>query len=185
MGVLILDNHILRRDFWILAQAPTHRLFEALKKKRVRAIMIDEVQHVVEGNRSVNQVEIRDFLKRLIDETNVCLVLSGIPSAKKLRDNDEQLASRVPAEVTLSMNYSLVEGQAFVASILSGAPLRFDAAASEKVVEAITTREKASARLLARVIEEAIKAAALSRSETVALVHVTHAISFTFLRAEE
>ena len=51
--------------------------------------------------------------------------------------------------------------------------------------KAITTREKASARLLARVIEEAIKAAALSRSETVALVHVTHAISFTFLRAEE
>jgi Cdc6-like AAA superfamily ATPase len=159
-------------------------LFEALKKKRVRAILIDEVQHVVEGNRVVNQVEIRDFLKRLIDETNVCLVLSGIPSATKLRDNDEQLASRVPAEVTLSADYSLAEGQDFVSAMLSGAPLRFEADASERIVESIVAREKASARLLARVIEEATKAAALSRSKTVKLVHVTHAISFTFLRAE-
>ncbi len=187
--------HSLVRDLLLLLKYPfaTSRtfseragiLFEALRKKRVRAVLLDEVQHVVEGNRVVNQVEIRDFLKRLIDETNVCLVLSGIPSARKLRDNDEQLASRVPAEVTLSTNYSQADGEAFIASMLSGAPLRFDAAAAETIVEAIVAREKASARLLARVIEEATKVAALNRSETVQLVHVTHAINFTFLRAQE
>lgn len=160
-------------------------LFEALKKKRVRAILLDEVQHVVEGNRIVNQTEIRDFLKRMVDETNVCLVLSGLPSAQKLRDNDDQLASRVCAEVSLSTNYSQIEGRAFVSAMLEAAPLRFDADASEKVVEVLTTREKASIRLLARVIEEATKVAALSRSAMVTAAHVIHAISFTFLRAAE
>lgn len=160
-------------------------LFEALKKKRVRVIMLDEIQHIVEGNRTTNQTEIRDFLKRLMDETNVCLVLCGIQSGKKLRSNDEQLASRVPAEVTLSTNYSLKEGQAFVAALLSNVPLPFETDASDRVVEAITTREKASARLLARVIEEATKAAALTRATSVTLLHVTHAINFTFLRAQE
>jgi len=159
-------------------------LFHALRKKRVRAIFIDEIQHVVEGNRIVNQAEIRDFLKRLIDETNVCLVLSGIPSATKLRDSDEQLASRVPGEVVLSTNYSLAEGQAFVASMVNGAPLQFEATASARVIDTIAAHHKASARLLARVVEEATKAAALSRSETVTLAHVNHAISFTFLRVE-
>jgi len=160
-------------------------LFQALKMRRVLVIMLDEVHHVVAGNRSSNQVEVRDFLKRLLDETNVCLVLSGIPISTKLRDNDDQLASRLPAEVTLSTNYSTGEGKAFVEAVLKGAPLPFEAAASEKVIEDLTNREKSSARLLAKVVEEATKAAALFSSPTVKLVHVVHAINTTFLRAQE
>lgn len=160
-------------------------LFQALKRRRVLVIMLDEVHHVVEGNRPTNQVEVRDFLKRLLDETNVCLVLCGIPRATKLRDNDDQLASRLPADVTLSTNYSTAEGKAFVDAVLKGSPLPFEEAASEKVVEDLTNRTKASARLLAKVVQEAIKAASLFSSRTVTLVHVVHAINTTFLRAQE
>lgn len=187
--------HSIVRDLLLLLKYPfsnsrtfTERaaiLFEAIRRKRVRAILIDEVQHVVEGNRTANQTEIRDFFKRLIDETNVCLVLSGLGTAKKLRTNDEQLASRLPAEVKLNLNYSQEEGLAFVSALLEGAPLAFDRDAFEHVVDVIRAREKASARLVARVVEEATKAAALSRSPTVMLVHVQHSVSFTFLRAEE
>lgn len=187
--------HSIVRDLLLLLKYPFSNsrtfaeraaiLFEAIRKKRVRAILIDEVQHIVEGNRTANQTEIRDFLKRLIDETNVCLVLSGLGTAKKLRANDEQLASRLPAEVRLRLKYSEAEGQAFVSALLAGAPLRFDQDAAERVVDVIRTQEKTSARLLARVVEEATKAAALTRSPTVTLVHVQHSISFTFLRAEE
>jgi hypothetical protein len=160
-------------------------LFDALKKKRVRAILVDEAQHIVEGNRTANQTEIRNFLKRLIDQTNVCLVLSGLPCLRKLRNNDDQLASRLPAEVRLSTGYSLVERRAFVSALLIGAPLVFEPDAYEAIIEAFTAREKTSARLVARVIEEATKVAALIRSDKVRLVHVQHAISFTFLSADE
>ena len=156
-------------------------LFDVLRKKQVRVIFIDEIQHVVEGNRNANRVEIRDFFKRLLDETNCCLVLSGLPSARKLREQDQQLATRVPGEVLLTINFSKPEGREFIAALLRLGPIPFAESASEKIQDVFSMRDAASARLVAQVIEEATKVAALMRSQTVLDAHIFHAFRLTLL----
>jgi hypothetical protein len=156
-------------------------LFDVLRKKQVRVVFVDEIQHVIEGNRTANRVEIRDFFKRLIDETNVCLVFSGLPSARKLREQDQQLASRVPGEVLLTTNFSKPEGREFISALLQLGPIPFADSASEKIQDVFSLREVASARLVSQVIAEATKIAALMRSPAVLDAHVLHAFRLTLL----
>lgn len=160
-------------------------LFDVIRKKNIRVIFIDEVQHIVALNRTANQVEIRDFFKRLLDETNVCLVLSGLPVAKKLREQDQQLASRMSGEVVLTCNFSDPEGRALVEALIDLSPIQFEPSACERVLNAFAARDKANLRVISAVIEEATKIAALMRSISVDESHVLQAFGLTFLRASE
>ncbi|CAN7715734.1 TniB family NTP-binding protein [Variovorax sp. LjRoot175] len=160
-------------------------LFEAIRSAHVRVIFIDEVQHVCEGNRVAHLREIRDFLKRLVDETNVCLILAGIESAKPLQKSDEQLASRISGELTLRFDFKGNETKAFGRAVLAGSPIPFTADAVEAVLEFLARREGASPRLLVKIGREAIKIAALTKSSTVEVPHVTHAVSLLFLGQPE
>lgn len=156
-------------------------LFEAIRSTHVRVIFIDEIQHVCEGNRIAHLREIRDFLKRLVDETNVCLILAGIDSAKPLQKSDEQLASRISGELTLRFDFKTNDTKAFGRAVLAGSPIRFTADAVEAVLEFLANRDSASPRLLVKVGREAVKIAALTKSATVEVVHVVHAVSLLFL----
>ena len=160
-------------------------LFEAIRSAQVRVIFIDEIQHVCEGNRTANLREIRDFLKRLVDETNVCLILAGIDSAKPLQQSDEQLASRISGELTLRFDFKGNETKAFGRAVLAGSPIPFTADAVEAVLEVLAKREAASPRILVKIGREAIKIAALTKSPAVEVLHVAHAVSLLFLGHSE
>jgi len=156
-------------------------LFEAIRSRGIRVLMIDEVQHTCLRNRPANLCEIRDFLKRLIDETNVCLVLAGIVSARQLVEGDEQLASRLPAEIKLKVDFNTEDGKALAQGIISGAPLVFSAGAKETLVSFMAKSPNPSIRLLAKIAREAVKIALLTKASFVDTPHVQHAICFTLL----
>lgn len=160
-------------------------LFGALRSLGVRVILIDEVQHICEGNRPTILREILDLFKRLFDVANVCLVLIGTESAQKLKDADAQLASRMPGEIRLKFDFQRKEAQAFASKLIKGTPgTEFTPKAIEAVLDLLSTREDATTRLLSKIVRESVLVAALTKSPIIDVAHVRHAIGIVLLKSE-
>ena len=80
-------------------------VFEVLKEHKTRLLWIDEAQHLVRVSRSgiVNDSEsdATEFLRELIDETKISLVLSGTQELDRLPELAPHLASRISAREAL------------------------------------------------------------------------------------
>lgn len=72
----------------------TIRLIHLIRELNVELIMIDEFQHFVEVNQRNIPHDVADWLKTLIDESRVPVVLLGLPSCTQVFDANEQLARR-------------------------------------------------------------------------------------------
>jgi hypothetical protein len=78
----------------------------SLIQKGTRVIFVDEAQHMAHmlryKVRGKDETDVAEFLRELMDEANVGIVLCGTPGLDELRAFDEQLASRISARFALS-----------------------------------------------------------------------------------
>jgi energy-coupling factor transporter ATP-binding protein EcfA2 len=80
-------------------------LIDALRQKGTRAILLDEAHHMCHGRRFKGDLhegsEITEFLRELMDEVRVALVLAGTSTLDRLPLVDAHLASRLVARIEL------------------------------------------------------------------------------------
>lgn len=79
----------------------TRQLRILMKKTGTRMVMIDEFQHFYDSGKRQIMERVANWLKNLIGETCSTLVVAGLPSCKVVIDQNEQLAGRFLAPVTL------------------------------------------------------------------------------------
>ena len=81
--------------------AKTIRLIVLLDKARTRVLALDEFQHFFDkGTRKV-QHHVADWLKVLVDDARVGLIVTGLPTCLSVIEQNEQLAGRFMAPVHL------------------------------------------------------------------------------------
>jgi len=79
--------------------AKTSRLRKLMRSSGTRMVMIDEFQHFFDkGSRKVMH-HVADWLKILVEEANVVLVVSGLPSCQAVLEQNEQLMGRFSAPI--------------------------------------------------------------------------------------
>jgi Cdc6-like AAA superfamily ATPase len=72
----------------------TYRLLHLIKLCRVRLVIIDEVNHLIDWGGEKTHHVAADWLKRLVDATRVSFVLAGVPRTLRLLEKNDQLRSR-------------------------------------------------------------------------------------------
>lgn len=68
---------------------------------KVRMVILDEVNHLVDRGRAQTHHNIADWIKGLADTVRVPFVLAGIPRAKRLLDANDQLRSRFREQIEI------------------------------------------------------------------------------------
>jgi hypothetical protein len=71
------------------------RIAKMLEKCGVKLIILDEFQHLVEGNRHKVLIDSSDWFKNLIDDCGISVVFTGLPYAEQVLTQNEQLGNRV------------------------------------------------------------------------------------------
>ncbi|MBD3667738.1 MAG: TniB family NTP-binding protein [Kangiella sp.] len=77
-----------------------HRLGVLLKNCKTKVILLDELQHLLRPNSS--NVNVRDWIKHLINEFQIPIVAIGTPDCEALIDSDEQLSRRFVRRFSLA-----------------------------------------------------------------------------------
>lgn len=72
----------------------TARLVFLIKQCRVRIVIIDEANHLVDRGGEKTLHTAADWLKRLVDATRVSFVIAGIPRVRRLLATNDQLRDR-------------------------------------------------------------------------------------------
>ncbi|MBN3794701.1 TniB family NTP-binding protein [Burkholderia sp. Ac-20392] len=72
----------------------TARLVFLIKQCRVRLVIIDEANHLIDRGGEKTLHTAADWIKRLVDATRVSFVLAGIPRITRLLDTNDQLRER-------------------------------------------------------------------------------------------
>ncbi len=72
----------------------TAQLYTLLKACRVRMIILDEVNHLVDKGGVKTHYLLADWLKLLTEEARIPIVLAGIPRATRLLETNEQFRGR-------------------------------------------------------------------------------------------
>lgn len=72
----------------------TARLIHLIKICRVRVVILDEANHLIDRGGEKTQHSAADWLKRLVDATRVSFVLAGIPRTKRLLETNDQFRGR-------------------------------------------------------------------------------------------
>lgn len=80
----------------------TRMVDSAIASRQVRTILVDEGQHICEGNRDISARASFDWFKRRIDINPVLLAMTGTHTLKRLREINPQLSSRIPANFSLN-----------------------------------------------------------------------------------
>lgn len=82
--------------FWNRGGEPerTHQLLTLLRECRVRLVILDEVNHLVERGSSKTHYAVGDWIKQISDRASVSFVLAGTPMAEQLLATNEQLRGR-------------------------------------------------------------------------------------------
>ena len=75
-------------------QARTGRLETLMSAAGTRMVMIDEFQHFYDKGSHRVMHHVADWLKIIVDDTGVALVVAGLPSCGAVLDQNEQLAGR-------------------------------------------------------------------------------------------
>lgn len=76
-------------------QDKTRRLINFIKECQTRILIIDEVQHFVDKtNKDSILHHLTDWLKELLNKTNIVIVIAGLPDAEALFARNEQLRGR-------------------------------------------------------------------------------------------
>ena len=81
--------------------AKTARLAKLMKQCGVLVLMLDEFHHFYDKSSHRVQHHVADWLKNMVGETKVALVVSGLPSLQAVIDQNEQLAGRFVSPVRM------------------------------------------------------------------------------------
>lgn len=86
----------LGSPYWNRGGEPerTHQLLTLLSACKVRLVILDEVNHLVERGSSKTHYAVGDWIKQISDQSRVSFVLSGTPMANQLLVTNEQLRGR-------------------------------------------------------------------------------------------
>ncbi len=76
-------------------------LVAAVKDQRIKLLFINESHHLTQGQRRMSGKTITDYLKLLVDDTNIVVVMLGLASGGYLEQLNDQLFSRAPARCKL------------------------------------------------------------------------------------
>lgn len=100
--------------------AKTTRLQVLMQNARTRMVMIDEFQHFYDkGSRKVMH-HVADWLKILVDDSKVALVVAGLSTCTAVLDQNEQLAGRFLSPVFIPrFNWLLDDDQSEFCAILT------------------------------------------------------------------
>lgn len=79
----------------------TERLKRLLRACGTRMIVLDEFQHFIDKGSQAVSYHVADWLKVLVDESNVALVVSGLPSSLAVIKQNEQLEGRFLSPVEM------------------------------------------------------------------------------------
>lgn len=78
------------------------RALKLIKECSVKAIILDESQHLTRAPESKTTYAATEWIKTLLDETNLVLIMAGLNSTTNLFDQNEQLMGRCMSTVRLS-----------------------------------------------------------------------------------
>lgn len=81
--------------------AKTNRLQTLMRNCGTRMVMIDEFQHFVDKGSQKVMHHVADWLKILVDDSRVTLVVAGLPSCLAVLEQNEQLAGRFLSPIFL------------------------------------------------------------------------------------
>jgi hypothetical protein len=79
----------------------TKRLKKLMAEAGTRMLMIDEFQHFYDRMSNKIMHRVADWLKIMVDETKVALVVAGLPSCRAVLRQNEQLAGRFFAPIVM------------------------------------------------------------------------------------
>jgi len=79
----------------------TTRLLELMCSASTRMLMVDEFQHFYDKVSHKVMHHVADWLKIVVDEAKIALVVSGIPTCRAVLDQNEQLAGRFLAPISM------------------------------------------------------------------------------------
>lgn len=94
MAEAIIDALDTRRYGRYSTEQATARASFLLMTAKVRVLLFDEIQHVVERNTSKSWYDVADWLKILSDGLNLSLLLIGLPTAREILSVNPQLRDR-------------------------------------------------------------------------------------------
>lgn len=77
----------------------TTRLLELMRGASTRMLMVDEFQHFYDKVSHKVMHHVADWLKIVVDEARIALVVSGIPTCRAVLDQNEQLSGRFLAPI--------------------------------------------------------------------------------------
>ena len=101
----------------------TNRILTLLKKKQVKLIIVDELQHFIDqGNRKA-PLEVSDWLKIIIEQSDTSTVLMGLKRSERILQINEQLRRRYSKRIEL-LPFSIDDD--YQASIFLGVIKHFD-----------------------------------------------------------
>lgn len=92
-------------------QARTARLMGLIAAVETKVVMIDEFQHFYDKGTHRVIYHVADWLKNLVDDTKVVLVVAGLPSCTSVIHQNEQLAGRFLAPVSMP-RFDWTDGEA-------------------------------------------------------------------------
>lgn len=81
--------------------AKTLRLLTLLKQAKTTILALDEFQHFYDKATHTVQHHVADWLKVLVDEAQIGLIVSGLPTCMAVIEQNEQLAGRFMAPIQL------------------------------------------------------------------------------------
>lgn len=86
----------LGSEFWNKGKEEerTYQLVTLLKACKVRLVILDEINHLVDRGGEKTHHSVADWIKRLTDEVRIPFVLAGIPRSERLLETNDQLRSR-------------------------------------------------------------------------------------------
>jgi type II secretory pathway predicted ATPase ExeA len=76
-------------------------LFAALRERETRALFVQDFQHLYRGSRDKLAAAITDWIKHLVEETGIVIVMFGTPELGDLGQLNMQLQTRAPARYRL------------------------------------------------------------------------------------
>lgn len=138
----------------------TYRVTQQLIAQRVEAVIIDEMNHIVEtGMITVNKVA--DWFKQVAKASNVPFVMAGTPASARIVNGHQQFAAITPYRLTLDrFDWDTSKGRAAFREFLArvDAELPFDGVAGladKEWAEALYNAAAGWIRPLMRLIKEA------------------------------
>lgn len=101
--------------------AKTLRLLILLEKAETRILALDEFQHFYDKTTRKVQHHVADWLKVLVDDARLGLIVSGLPNCLSVIEQNEQLAGRFMAPIHMPrFNWTNDDDRAEFTGILTG-----------------------------------------------------------------